>query len=791
VHRRLVLVATAVVCIGVGCWCTLRSEPTASPSDAPRPADARDDSSVRRDESARRGAERAARKEREAEAPADVGVTLTVHVLVKGRRDSVPGAAVVVIDDEHRRHTATADATGVARIERFVGDSAEVETTAAGFTRGWTFAWKHDVRSGEPIEVLVEKAVSIDGVVREASGGRGVAGARVEIDGPNRPLASAVTAVDGTFHIDGAPAERKYRDDDGSTRDGVSLWAYERNHVASSAYWHPTDVGPVEIRMASAGVLRGRVSDPTGAPAAANVKAKPSRKPRGPDVQFLAEDSAETDADGRYELGGLPLGFDWRVVATAPKFADSAVCTDVVLEPGRTDAVRDFVLRQASQLVVHVLQPDGTPAENASLRLVVPDGYTTERITDAAGSSVFERLEPGAYSLGAEFAGLAATVVAVELAAGERRVVDVRLEPGATLAGVVVDDVGAPVAKASIEARMAGTGPAAKWRHKAESAADGTFHIDGLPPGALAVDVAASPGYETLSGASTTAPASDARFVLRRNGFVSFRLRVPADARRPTSCSVALRPETTREGLIRDLPWTDDEFRVPVGVGKSTVTIDVRGFLAVTRTVDVASAAVTSLGEIALDPGVTLEGRVVDAEGRPVAGAAIDMVTIFPVDAGTPWPAPRLARVPRGSRTRARMGAWILDADASGRFRVEHSPPGRWTFIVFADGYADTVVTTDVAAGAPPLVVVLHRGGVLRGTIRDAAGSPASGVDVDIAVGEPPAIAASLDKSGTFSLRVRDGRAHVVVRRGDATVATRDVDVREGEETSVEIALER
>jgi hypothetical protein len=416
---------------------------------------------------------------------------------------------------------------------------------------------------------------------------------------------------------------------------------------------------------------------------------------------------------------------------------------------------------------------------------VFANGSGAGRIADSDGWCEFEVRDPSACLLCGEDGDFVATPVEFELAPGDRRTLDVVFQAGAALAGVVVDDVGTPVARAALSARGRRLGRVQDWSHDAVSAADGTFRIRGLAPGEFLVDVKGAEGHDQLSSVPATVPAADARFVLRRDGSVSFRLRVPSGAKPVEACFVSHVPIGHRgeiSMMSRLTQATDGSFRVPASAGAWRFSVTVMGYLQIRRELDVAPGADTSLGEIVLDPGLTLEGRVVDTEGRLVADASVAQAGTFSVEG---------LRARREFRSKLGIELATEDTDAPGTFRFEHVAPGKLTVVASAEGYAPETVSLDVAAGSPPLVITLHRGGVLRGTIRDSVGKPITDVDVEVKVGDSPATWLTLDKSGAFSRRVLDGRARLVVRRGGTTLATREVDVREGEETSVEITLER
>jgi hypothetical protein len=118
--------------------------------------------------------------------------------------------------------------------------------------------------------------------------------------------------------------------------------------------------------------------------------------------------------------------------------------------------------------------------------------------TDTGGRFLFASVVPGpAVPVAARGRGFASWVGSVEVPAGRRTDLTIRLLAGVTVFGTVRDDKKAPLGKVEIDA--------GDWpdlgRRSVRSAADGTFRIDGLAAGALKVtasDDARGKASETL-----------------------------------------------------------------------------------------------------------------------------------------------------------------------------------------------------------------------------------------------------------------------------------------------------
>jgi len=99
-----------------------------------------------------------------------------------------------------------------------------------------------------------------------------------------------------------------------------------------------------------------------------------------------------------------------------------------------------------------------------------------------------------------------------------------------------------------------------------------------------------------------------------------------------------------------------------------------------------------------LNRGVTLSGRVMTEEGKPIAGAQIE-------------------REPGSSES------VHAETDTLGWFAIQGLPPGAFDFIVTAPGFAQTYVKVSLNEGMEPIEVRLKPGGVLRLRLVDEEGN--------------------------------------------------------------------
>jgi protocatechuate 3,4-dioxygenase beta subunit len=167
----------------------------------------------------------------------------------------------------------------------------------------------------------------------------------------------------------------------------------------------------------------------------------------------------------------------------------------------------------------------------------------------------------------------------------------------------------------------------------------------------------------------------------------------------------------------------------------------------VRRGVVVPAGGVADLGVLAFGLPTSLEGSVVDAAGRPLAGAVVAV----------------LADAPRKDVLDVQAGLLELqgtvdplalaDADGDGRFELKDLPPGRYVLRVSAPGYAAAFrdgVRVTVDERSPAVRVVLDGGAGWTGRVVDERGDGVGGARV-IAVALPGGEIARLDRVETRS----------------------------------------
>jgi len=168
-----------------------------------------------------------------------------------------------------------------------------------------------------------------------------------------------------------------------------------------------------------------------------------------------------------------------------------------------------------------------------------------------------------------------------------------------------------------------------------------------------------------------------------------------------------------------------------------------------------------------LQRGASLDGRIVDLAGAPIAGAELELsgevsgkrqlITaaerarrrIWAEGSGDAPPSSRLLRVgelgvllgklpgippePRpAEKVTSHSPINELVSRPDGSFRVDAVAPGRWTVRAHHPDFADAESAVIAVPSATPLTVVMARGSEVSGRIADAAGEPIFGATVAV-----------------------------------------------------------
>ena len=302
--------------------------------------------------------------------------------------------------------------------------------------------------------------------------------------------------------------------------------------------------------------------------------------------------------------------------------------------------------------------------------------------------------------------------------------VGLRLQPEAVLAGRVMDETGAPVRGAVLEARPENDPTRVEPLRRVQGDAQGGFVVHGLPRGSYALS-ARAPLHElaVVPKAGAPSPREGVQVVLVRTSALRGEVRLadgsPAVAATVTAAGSGLWPpkslQTDGAGRfeLSPLPAGIYELRAKLG---SSVSAPSEGV--------VLEPATASFVSLRLAPGAALRGQVVDAAtGLGLAEAEVVVVE----DA--------LSAVPARTTT-----------DAAGRFVVSGLRPLMHRVWARSPGYVP--VSGKVLEPGSEHVLGLLRAGIVSGRIVDEHGQPVVGAEIELSGtavdGSPVRVAANV-----------------------------------------------
>ena len=656
-----------------------------------------------------------------------------------------------------------------------------------------------DVRAGGvgSAAIALAPAASVAGRVVDEKG-KPVAGARVRIARGGgagrawRPGAApgaareTVTGPDGTFRLE--PLTRA---------NGETLEASKSGYVSAERALTLASgqaLTGVSLALRTGLSARGRVTDQQGAAlAGAEVRVAPADE-RGGRRGFRGGPAdnapdATTGGDGAFVVSGLEQGA-YRVTVTrdgyAPKTAPS-----LPVQAKAATVWPPIVLSRGAGVAGTVKDGAGHPVIGAGVGLF-SDGGMLMTTTDASGAFRFDNLPPGrpgllsVAALGFAPARRPATAPADGLA--------IVLGKDGTLRGRVADaDTGDPIRDFSVSWYNrppggggrgfggGGGGPLAAGAGSQDvHSDDGTFEVEGVPPGTWTV-TAAAPGYRPADVAGVEVAEAEVKegvaLGLHRGGTVTGRVTdaVTGGPVANASVSFAAAGASPGGGLASPAATTDADGRFTLDnlpAGKSTITASQPDYETASKDVDPSATPDVTIG---LGRGAEITGAVVAGSG----GAAPSGVTV--------------QLTPEGDT--GGPGSQTTQADSGGAFHFDHLSAGRYRLsaqsktataapqeLVLADGQNMDGVQVPLASGAQ-----------LDGTVSGLPAGKLGGVNVT-ATGNAYRATAVTGDDGKFTLQsVPSGvirlTATTAILQGRSTAQTVEVP-DDATELPVEIAFQ-
>ncbi|MES1243960.1 MAG: carboxypeptidase regulatory-like domain-containing protein [Acidobacteriota bacterium] len=522
-----------------------------------------------------------------------------------------------------------------------------------------------------------------------------------------------------------------------------------------------------------------------------------------------------TGADGAYRIELSPGGSagENQIGAAAPGFFPES--GGVTGPPGRRQGPA-LALQPALSVAGVVVDEKGVPVGGVELRatprlgdrfqmLSVGSGGTAR--TTPAGRFRVPRLAAGtAHDLRLSRAGFAPATAEIPPLEPGRPAADLRLvlRKGRTAFGRVVNGAEQAIAGARvslkrdtggdmrdrIRAMILGGGDEAAF--EGVTGADGRFEIRDLPAGAWSLEAKAS-GYAPLTVPGLSVPEGAGQADLGTvvlppgvavEGYVVDPRGRPVEGAEVDS-SEGLGPFARmgfarRQGEDKEptaVSGADGYFRIEDRRAGETINLDVSRTGYAPASAPGVRVPPEEPVRIVMQPASAVEGRVVDGDGKAVAGARVLII-----------PAER------------RGGFQRLDdtTDESGAFRVEGVPPGAVDVRTLAAGYQSAHVSNlEVRAGQDlkGVEIVLTPGAAVEGRVLSPSGKPVAGARVEMADEGGRGFfwmqdSGTTDGDGRYRLEgIPPGSRSFQASHPDYRRTVRDLEVRSGENT-LDLSLE-
>jgi protocatechuate 3,4-dioxygenase beta subunit len=266
------------------------------------------------------------------------------------------------------------------------------------------------------------------------------------------------------------------------------------------------------------------------------------------------------------------------------------------------------VIRLEARARVKVVVHDGRDPVVGAVVMVNPvngDELGFNNRTDESGSAVISGLETASYRVMVQAPDFRQPPqVTVQLTEGRIVTVDVAVDRGLSVSGVVVDARGNPVPAADVT-----TEP---WTTNAQTDETGHFTLTTLDPDAE-YSVLAATELDASMPQRIKGPQQPLKLVVMPRPVVSGRV---VDAATDA-------PVTEFEVNYAPVQAADGRFSVPISAEGEQVSIDIAATGYETQTWEGARAASRDIGTIRLKKARQIEGIVRDVRGNPVGGAIV------------------------------------------------------------------------------------------------------------------------------------------------------------------------
>lgn len=638
-------------------------------------------------------------------APADESAT--------GESAAAPGVASPVSDDQPTTATSA------------VADAASSGTLAAGSD---TVA--DGIPPGAPRLIL-------SGRVTMADSGTPVEGAKIElskidysnrIERKNLVAGSATTSADGHYRI--------------TVQDGSQF----RVSASKSGAGTVVDRLPHEFEAGSGGRIRGArevKKDFALTPAAAvsGTVVDESDKPvagvkvvacaramegRSPFPTYLPRSDVQTDAEGRFRFDDVPTG--WVGLSI---HSDEYIPLDEEVEAPKKDVVLRL-LTEGATLSGHVYLKSTGAAVSGAKVVLFESGKPAFRLrsrqreleTGVDGSYVFDRLPAGGYGLSVTkpplrpVPGENAQSNRIVLPAKEKKLdLDYFLYEGATIRGrVTLYETREPLEGVVVKQAWGG----GLEKKEATTGPNGEYVLTGLEGSQISLNVEKK-GYRMARLDRNMRDFVEVSFNAVKNDVTQNFEMIPAARVSGTVKTESGAPVANAQVRAYTSNGSSGDRKTPVEAdGTYTLDVEPRSSLrvraeapgypiGVSDVVTIEEAPVNNV-DVVMKAGCTVSGRVTAPDGKPAAGATVDVMATVQIGH---------SQIGEGIKT--------VTADESGAFRIDDLPGMEIGLTARKDGYAPTEPERiTLSPGEVKTGVALQLGAThfIAGRVTDPEGKP-------------------------------------------------------------------
>ncbi len=659
------------------------------------------------------------------------GTARKIQVVEESAGDPVPVPAAMIVDNR------TGQPLG------FTGDDGRLTVTAAGKER-WKLsavtAEGRRVTSSGNLLVLPDLDTMVGRLIDSATRA-GIPGGLVWLEG--RAFEAITTDRTGGFVLQSGQGSQ--------SRIVADATGYLQSGETRFRFAGDGRPGPI-IALSPAAAIEGTVLNAAGQGVpSASIDIAVRRNNPGMMVFTVGGSTpprAVADEHGRYRISKVDPSRNYDVTASAEGYVKGKTVV-MELAPGRTRSDVRIELAAGVRVTGTVLDPDGTPVQDALVTLSAATGRRMGGMMILDGSSPAEVTaytgEDGRFDV----SGLAAgntkveitrkgfarlTKEGIDLVAGPEATAigPFTLAPGGAVQGIVLDDGGMPVADAQIRVAAGdgggmgmmtfSNGPVSDDEPDALTGPDGWFTLEDQPlTGKLNLNVT-STGYLKGGAAVPEVPNLEPVTITLEPSLTFSGVVLDGEGEPVPGADLGLTRTMAggAGGMSMMMVMTEDATADADGrfefdglePGKISISGSAPGFQETKiEGIEMVKGENREGFELSLTPGAVLIGQVLAPDGKPAIDAAVGIVK--------DGPEPEFGQGPGRTAT-----------DGGGNYRLENLPPGPVSIEATHDSYVRTVRDIDATEGINSLDLQFEGGQQVTGSVTGPDGAPVPGASV-------------------------------------------------------------